>query len=203
MIKYYFAKMLKKMRLNAIKKSKIDKKARISSGNTILCSEIGAYSYTSYDVSILHAKIGRFCSIGSNVKIGAAGHPLDWVSSSPMFHSGRNMFRKHLAQNEYNPYSETIIGNDVWIGQNVLIKSGVAIGNGAVIGMGSVVTKNVGAYEIWAGNPAKLIRKRFDDETITRLEEMQWWFWDEDKIRQYGEDFPKVRVLLDKVEGEA
>lgn len=66
---------------------------------------------------------------------------------------------------------------------------GVTIGDGAVIGAGSVVTKDVGPYEIWAGNPARFIRKRFDDETIEKLLESQWWNWDDEKLKQYGEKF--------------
>lgn len=202
MIKYYLAKGLKRIKLSAIKSSVIDRNARILGGNTILCSEIGAYSYTGYDTQILFTKVGKYCSIGSNCKIGGAGHPLNWVSTSPLFHNGRNIFGKHFAQNEYNPYSEVIIGNDVWIGQEVLIKGGVSIGNGAVIGMGAVVTKNIGPYEIWAGNPARFIRKRFDDETIERLEKMRWWLWDENKVSQYGELFSNVEEFVEKIEEE-
>ncbi len=75
------------------------------------------------------------------------------------------------------------IGNDVWIGYGAIILSGVCIGHGAVIGAGSVVTKDVGNYEIVAGNPARLIRKRFDDETITQLLALKWWDWPLEKIR--------------------
>ena len=66
---------------------------------------------------------------------------------------------------------------------------GVTIGDGAVIGAGSIVTKDVGPYEIWAGNPARFIRKRFDDETIEKLLESQWWNWDDEKLKMYGEKF--------------
>ena len=85
------------------------------------------------------------------------------------------------------PQKKTIIGNDVWIGDRALIKEGVVIGDGAVIGMGSVVTKNVPPYEIWAGNPARFIRKRFDEEIIKELLEMRWWDFDEDTIQRKAE----------------
>ena len=199
MLKYYFVKMRKKFKGSAIKNSLINKKARISGGNTILCSEIGAYSYTGYDTQILFCKIGRYCSIGSDCKIGGGGHPLDWVSTSPLFHSGKNVFKKHFAQNEYNPHTEITIGNDVWIGQDVIIKGGISIGNGAVIGMGAVVTKNVGAYEIWGGNPAKFIRKRFDDETIAELISKQWWNLSDDEIKKYGEIMNEPKKFLEAI----
>lgn len=75
------------------------------------------------------------------------------------------------------------IGNAVWIGDNVIILSGVTIGNGAVIGAGSVVTKNILNYAVAAGNPAKIIKYRFNDNIITQLEEIKWWDWEEDKIK--------------------
>lgn len=200
MIKYYLAKALKKLKPSAIKNSKIDKKAYIAGGNTIINSEMGRYSYTSYDTQILWTVIGRFCSIGSDCKIGGAGHPLERVSTSPVFHEGRNVLKKHFAEFEYDPFTETHIGNDVWIGQNAMIKSGVTIGDGAVIGMGAVVTKDVGPYEIWAGNPAKLIRKRFDEETINKLLELKWWLWDDEKLQKYGEFFLNPSEFCDMEE---
>ncbi|NLL54785.1 MAG: CatB-related O-acetyltransferase [Clostridiales bacterium] len=96
----------------------------------------------------------------------------------------------------HEPYARTRIGNDVWIGQNALIRGGVAIGDGAVIGMGAVVTKDVGPYEVWAGNPARLIKKRFDAETIRRLQELAWWDWPEEEIRQNAHFFGDVQGLL-------
>jgi serine acetyltransferase len=75
-----------------------------------------------------------------------------------------------------------IIGNDVWIGMDATILSGVTVGNGAVIAAGSIVNKNIPAYAIVAGNPAKVVKYRFDQETIDKLQEMQWWDWNPDKI---------------------
>lgn len=94
---------------------------------------------------------------------------MSWVSTSPIFHEGNNVLRKHFAEHRVSREENTIIGNDVWIGDNAMVKAGITVANGAVIGMGSVVTKNIGPYEIWAGNPARLIRKRFGEETIKKL----------------------------------
>lgn len=77
---------------------------------------------------------------------------------------------------------------------------GVTIGDGAVIGAGSVVTKDVGPYEIWAGNPARYIRKRFDDETIRRLEEVKWWDFNDDMLREIGHLVPYPELFLEEVE---
>jgi len=78
---------------------------------------------------------------------------------------------------------DVTIGNDVWVGINTLVLSGVSIGDGAVIGASSVVANDVPPYTVVAGNPARLIRRRFDDETIKKLLEMKWWNWDIQKIK--------------------
>lgn len=202
MMAYYIAKVLKKFRLSAVRGSRVHRKAYLSGGNTIINCKIDKYTYTSYDTQIIHTDIGAYCSIGSDCKIGGAGHPTDWVSTSPLFHVGKNVFGKHFSEHDYAPYVRTSIGNDVWIGQNVLIKSGVSIGNGAVIGMGAVVTKDIGPYEVWAGNPAKFIRKRFDDEIIEKLEKLQWWSWSDEKIKEYSHAFTSVNQLLDVAQNE-
>ena len=77
---------------------------------------------------------------------------------------------------------DTVVGNDVWIGQNVTVMPGVNIGDGAIIAANSVVTKDIPAYYIAGGNPCKIIRKRFDDELITYLQEIKWWDWSPEKI---------------------
>lgn len=158
-----------------IQDSDIHKMAAISSGTKFYRSIIGKYSYIGRNSFVIDTQIGNFCSIGPDCNIGGTGHPLDWASTSPVFHKWDNILKKNFSRHEYNIFTETIIGSDVWIATNVMIKAGVKISHGAVIGMGAVITKDVGPYEIWAGNPAKMIRKRFDDETIEKLLEKQWW----------------------------
>ena len=81
------------------------------------------------------------------------------------------------------------IGNDVWVGANAMIMSGVSIQDGAIIAAGAIVTKNVSPYTIVAGNPAKAVKKRFKNSQIKSLLRIQWWNWEEDKIRKYVSDF--------------
>lgn len=135
--------------------------------------------------------IGKFCSIADGVTIFLGGnHRPDWISTYP-FNSIPNQDFEAFTKIKGHPATKgnVIIGNDVWIGLNTTILSGVTIGDGAVIAAGSVVTKNVRPYEIWGGNPAKLIKKRFDEDTIKKLLEIKWWEWDMKKIK---ENVPKL-----------
>jgi virginiamycin A acetyltransferase len=127
-------------------------------------------------------RIGSFCSIASDVNILLGGnHRTDWVTTFP-FSVLWDEFQDipgHPATN-----GDVIIGNDVWIGAGATILSGVVIGDGAVIGAKSVITKGVDPYTIVAGNPAKLIRKRFNSEVIDELLKVRWWDWDIDRIKE-------------------
>lgn len=150
--------------------------------------QIGDYTYGSLNGSpqVVHygedarLVIGKFCSIADNVKIFLGGnHRTDWVTTYPF-----NVLFDEAANIKGHPQSagDIIIGNDVWIGEGASILSGITIGNGAVIAGYAVVTKNVEPYAIVGGNPAKMIRKRFDEATIKSLEAISWWNWDIEKI---------------------
>lgn len=126
-------------------------------------------------------EIGSFCSIAQDVTIFAGGeHNLSWVTTYPL----RIAFGPPLAEQDGHPRTKgkTTIGNDVWIGYGATILSGVTIGDGAVIGASTVVVKDVHPYAIVAGNPARLVRYRFDEVTITKLLEIAWWNWPLEKI---------------------
>lgn len=139
----------------------------------------------------LRAKsVGRFCAIGPNLMAGMAEHPISGISAHilfPMYDcewakpfstyaenvDSVKICRNHTEQ-AVNKH-KIIIGNDVWIGANVVILRGVTVGDGAILAAGAVVTKDVPPYTIVGGVPAKVIKKRFDDEIIERLEKIQWW----------------------------
>ena len=127
-------------------------------------------------------KIGAFCSIAKGVAIFLGGeHHTEWVTTFPfpaLWRAARQI------QGHPKTKGDIIIGNDVWIGQDALILSGVTIGDGAVIAARAVVTKNIEPYSIVAGNPARLIRKRFPEETIARLLGVAWWTWPTEEIEQ-------------------
>lgn len=199
-LSYLISKLIKKMHIPAIKNSSVDKTAKVCSYSHVVNSKIGKYSYVGNNCTIVNAQFGNFCSIADNCIIGGANHPINWVSTSPVFHQGKNIMEKNFSEHFFNPNDKTVIGNDVWIGNNCLIKNGVVIGNGAVIGMGSVLTKNVGDYEIWAGNPAKLIRKRFDENTIKKLAEIKWWDLDEGALEQKAKFFNDIELFFEEME---
>lgn len=128
-------------------------------------------------------KIGNFCSIASGVRIFLGGeHRIDWVTTFPF-----SVLWDSAQHIKGHPCSrgDVIIGHDVWIGTEALIMSGVTIETGAVIGARSVVTKNIPAYCVAAGNPARIVKKRFNDSIISRLLDTRWWDWDDAKIEKH------------------
>ncbi len=130
-------------------------------------------------------KIGRFCSIAENVSIFLGGnHRMDWLSTYP-FNKIKH-FRKDAGHIKGHPQTkgDVIIGHDVWIGWGAVIMSGVKIGNGAVVGAYAVVTKDIQPYEVVAGNPAKHIKFRFDENTIDILMKNEWWNLNENQIKE-------------------
>ncbi|WP_459201913.1 CatB-related O-acetyltransferase [Methanococcus sp. CF] len=168
--------------LTVITGSHIKSNSMINRRNYILRSIIDSYTYTGIGTIILSSEIGRFCSIGWNVSIGGADHDYKKVTTSPLW-------RFQLMDNgklengiEYSK-SPCKIENDVWIGSNAVILRDVHVGNGAVIGAGSVVTHDVEPYSIVAGVPAKPLKNRFKESTISKLQKIQWWNWPKEVIR--------------------
>jgi virginiamycin A acetyltransferase len=126
--------------------------------------------------------IGKFCQIATGVRfiMNGSNHAMSGFSTYPFKVFGQSWAEKDPMQ--VVSKGDTVIGNDVWIGNGATIMQGVKIGDGAIIGTNSLVTKDVPAYTIVGGNPAKEIRKRFDEETIRLLLAVKWWDWDVQKI---------------------
>ena len=138
-----------------------------------------------YPVNGDRLKIGKFCSVACGAKFlfTSGNHSLRSLSTYtfPIFYEQWGLDPKNI-RDAWDNKGDIVIGNDVWIGYEAMILSGVTVGDGAVIGTRAVVTKDVPPYTIVGGVPARPIRRRFDPQTIARLEELRWWDWEEERI---------------------
>ncbi len=149
------------------------------------------YSYISRDSDIINSFVGKFCSIAAHTRINPGNHPLERAA---MHHFTYRASRYGFGEDEpsffeWRAASPVRIGHDVWVGHGAVIMAGVSIGNGAAIGAGAIVTKDVPAFSIAVGNPAKVIRKRFNDELIEKLERLAWWDWPAETLAERLVDF--------------
>ena len=178
-LKFLFFKFTKKVYFKAnwrstVIDSNIGKYCDVGSSNLNLVN-LGNYSYINSGKCHM-ANIGKFCSIGQSVRIGSFGsHPQNISTHPSFFHPNPQIGISFYVDNTHKDYAPIEIGNDVWIGDNVSIIDGVKIGTGSIIGAGAVVTKDIPPYSIAAGVPAKIIRKRFEEEMIELLLKTKWW----------------------------
>ncbi len=139
----------------------------------------------NYEFTKVKLVIGKFCAIAAETRFIMTGdHKLDAISTYPfpIFQQGwESVFDVH----DLPVKGDIVVGNDVWFGYNCMIMNGVKIGHGAIIAAGALVAKDVPPYAIVAGNPAKIVKMRFDDATIARLLQIAWWDWDIDKINRH------------------
>lgn len=180
---------------------KLGKHVTIEKGSVIMSDYINDYTYigsSSYiDKSV--KKIGKFCSIAMNAKIGLQNHPFHWVSTHPIAYKKKYGFIKKDRPLSDTNDKKTTIGNDVWIGANVTVLGGVTIENGAVIAANSLVNSNIEPYAIYAGTPAKLVKYRFDQDVIDKLNRSNWWNWERKKIQKQIPLFDDVQTFLDSL----
>jgi acetyltransferase-like isoleucine patch superfamily enzyme len=176
--------------------------------------EVGRFTYGHENIktfwegdppSCARLKIGSFTSIAERIKIYLGGnHRTDWISTYPFGHINNQTFTRHNGTGHPKTNGDVTIGNDVWIGADVTIMSGINIGDGAVIAANSHVVKDVEPYSIVGGNPAKLIKKRFTDEQISKLLELKWWDMEIETINNISPLLCSANIeeLLNKLESK-
>lgn len=167
---------------------------------------VGAYTGV-FGATIWGGRIGRFCSIAQDLRIGLSEHPTDWLSSSmvgyvPDVHGWATRMRAEgrecrMTMGRFQPRPAARIGRDVWIGYGAFIRSGVSIGDGAIVAAGAVVTRDVELYTIVGGTPARVLRPRFPAPMADRLLRARWW---EHDIFSLALDFSDPARALDEIE---
>ena len=169
-------------------------------------STLGDYSYCVESTQIAYATIGKFANIAAHVRIYASMHPHQRASLHHFTYRSAWYFDDAEDDKDFFAWRESTpitIGHDTWIGHGAVIMPGVTIGNGAIIGSNAVVTKDVAAFAIAVGVPAKTIKQRFIDPIAARLDALAWWDWDHERLRLGLNDFRTLptEAFLDKYEG--
>lgn len=165
--------------------------------HNIFDSSIGSFTSISPNARISMTDIGRFCSIGPNFISGWGIHPIDGISTCRVFYSKDYVLGASFSDNNKIEERKRIkIGNDVWIGMNCSVLDGLVVGDGAVIAAGAVVTKDVPPYAIVGGVPARIIKYRFDEETIEKFLKIKWWNFSHNKLKEVSLHFFDVKEFI-------
>lgn len=180
-----------------VRDSTLGRYTEIGARTSVTESVIGDYSYVVNDSEIIYTTIGKFCSIAAMTRINPGNHPIWRVSSSHFTYRSRAYFddaQDDEAFFDWRRAHPVEIGHDVWIGHGAIVLPGRTIGDGAVVGAGAIVTRDVPAYAIVIGQPARVIRQRFLPEIAERIRALAWWDWDHDQLRDALEDFRALPV---------
>lgn len=155
------------------------------------------YSYVVNDSEVAYATIGKFCSIAAHVRINPGNHPM-WRASQAHFTYRANAYWPEEADEDalfaWRRAHPVTIGHDVWIGHGAVVLPGRSIGTGAVIGAGAIVTRDVAPYAVVVGNPARAVKRRFEERAAARLDALAWWDWDHERLRRALADFRALPI---------
>lgn len=196
---YFLSKAIIYMQIPSVKGCHFHKTVKVGQKSNVLNASVGKYSYIGRNNGVTNAQIGNYCSIGSFVTIGGGVHPLNRISTSPLFYDIGNDWRTSDFISKDNKEVDqllTVVGNDVWIGDYSYIKAGVTVGDGVIIGAGAVVTKDVLPYAVVGGVPARVIRYRFSQEIINALLGIKWWDRDDEWVKRHVSLFSKEDISL-------
>jgi phosphonate metabolism protein (transferase hexapeptide repeat family) len=155
------------------------------------------YSYVVNDAQITYTTIGKFCSIAAMTRINPGNHPMHRASQAHFTYRASAYFPGESDEVEFFEWRRSHrvhIGHDVWIGHGAIVLPGRSVGTGAVVAAGAIVTKDVPAYTIAAGNPARTVKRRFSEDIANRLAGLAWWDWDHETLRSALPDFRKLAV---------
>jgi phosphonate metabolism protein (transferase hexapeptide repeat family) len=181
----------------AVRESELGCYTEVGARTTLLDVAMGDYSYVVNDAQITYTTIGKFCSIAAMTRINPGNHPMHRASQAHFTYRASAYFSGESDEAEFFQWRRqhrVHIGHDVWIGHGAVVLPGRSVGIGAVIAAGAIVTKDVPAYTIVAGNPARPIRPRFPAAITSRLAELAWWDWDHESLRRALPDFRTLAI---------
>ncbi len=186
-----------------VRDSRFGRYTEVGARSHVIESVMDDYSYVVQDAQIVYTTIGKFCSIASHTRINPGNHPMERITQAHFTYRSSEYFEGEADDAEFFDWRRdhaVSIGHDVWIGHGAIILAGRSIGTGAVVAGGAVVTKDVEPYTIVAGNPARVIRRRFPEAIAERIAALAWWDWEHAKLRETLPDFRTlgIEAFLDK-----
>ena len=189
----------------SVREARLGAYCEVGARTILLDVEMGDYSYVVNDAQMTYTTIGKFCSIAAMTRINPGNHPMHRATQAHFTYRASAYFPDESDDAEFFAWRKSHrvhIDHDVWIGHGAIVLPGRSIGTGAVIAGGAVVTKDVPAYTIVGGNPARPIKRRFSEEIEERLRRLAWWDWDHETLRLALPDFRKLAIeaFLDKHE---
>jgi phosphonate metabolism protein (transferase hexapeptide repeat family) len=181
----------------SVRQSQLGAYTEVGARTMLLDVTMCDYSYVVNDAQITYTTIGKFCSIAAMTRINPGNHPMHRAAQAHFTYRASAYFAGESDDADFFEWRRehrVYVGHDVWIGHGAIVLPGRSIGNGAVIAAGAIVTKDVPAYTIVAGNPARPIRPRFSEDVASRLAELAWWDWDHETLRSALPDFRNLNI---------